>query len=403
MTWSGRIGGIERSLSTLVLTAAERGGRRQRVCFMDGRGPIGDLLVAAGLAVRLGARGRPGPRSLVALAATLRRERPAAVHLHTHSLAVHATALASLPGATRVYTEHSPRALRPDRKLAVLYRLLRLTTGRLVAPAEAMAETIERRGVDRERIVVVPHPLTIAPRAVAEEAARRRHRRGCRAAEPQKRVDLLIDTVAELSRRDLACRALVVGDGSERPALEAAMPSRGTRRARALRRRAGGRGAVARPDGRVPDDLRVRAVRAHRAEAMARGVPVVAMPCPGGLAELVGAGGLLLPDRSPARAADAVQSLLESPGRARPAARRGARSGSPAPAADGRPRARAALRGAASGLSPSRRPGSRGLRIGPHERTRPAGTARSAITLCRTWRKNPALAARMPPRRRSRR
>ena len=49
-------------------------------------------------------------------------------------------------------------------------------------------------------------------------------------------------------------------------------------------------------------------------EAMARGVPVVAMPCPGGLAELVGAGGLLLPDRSPARAADAVQSLLESPG-----------------------------------------------------------------------------------------
>ena len=91
VTWSGRIGGIERSLSTLVLTAAERGGRRQRVCFMDGRGPIGDLLVAAGLAVRLGHAGGPVRARSAALAATLRRERPAAVHLHTHSLAVHAT------------------------------------------------------------------------------------------------------------------------------------------------------------------------------------------------------------------------------------------------------------------------------------------------------------------------
>ena len=221
VTWSGRIGGIERSLSTLVLTAAEHGGRTQRVCFMDGRGPVGDLLVAAGLAVRLGARGRPGPRSLAGLAATLRRERPAAVHLHTHSLAVHLTALAALPGATRAYTEHSPRALRPDRKLAVLYRLLRLTTGRIVAPAPAMAETIERRGVDPARIAVVPHPLTIAPRAGTEEARPSGDTMGIVARlAPQKRVDLLIDTLAELRRRGTPCRALIVGGGPERAALE---------------------------------------------------------------------------------------------------------------------------------------------------------------------------------------
>ena len=47
---------------------------------------------------------------------------------------------------------------------------------------------------------------------------------------------------------------------------------------------------------------------------MARGVPVVAMPCPGGLAEIVESGGLLLPDRSVAGAADAVEVLLRSPG-----------------------------------------------------------------------------------------
>ncbi len=48
-------------------------------------------------------------------------------------------------------------------------------------------------------------------------------------------------------------------------------------------------------------------------EAMARGVPVVALPCEGGLAELAARGGLLLPDREVGTAADAVGELLASP------------------------------------------------------------------------------------------
>src|SRR5207302_92155 len=48
-------------------------------------------------------------------------------------------------------------------------------------------------------------------------------------------------------------------------------------------------------------------------EAMARAVPVVAMPCPGGLAELVSRGGILLPDRNVETAAGAVGELLASP------------------------------------------------------------------------------------------
>jgi glycosyltransferase involved in cell wall biosynthesis len=47
-------------------------------------------------------------------------------------------------------------------------------------------------------------------------------------------------------------------------------------------------------------------------EAMGRGIPVVALPCGGGLDDLVARGGLLLPDRAVATAADALARLLRS-------------------------------------------------------------------------------------------
>ena len=52
-------------------------------------------------------------------------------------------------------------------------------------------------------------------------------------------------------------------------------------------------------------------------EAMARGVPVVAMRARGGLAEIAEEGGLHLPDREISTAADALQRLLSSSGERR--------------------------------------------------------------------------------------
>ena len=60
------------------------------------------------------------------------------------------------------------------------------------------------------------------------------------------------------------------------------------------------------------------------AEAMARGVPVVAMPSGSGLDDLVRSGGVLLADREIATAADTVERLLASPSRQRETRRRGA-------------------------------------------------------------------------------
>ena len=77
-------------------------------------------------------------------------------------------------------------------------------------------------------------------------------------------------------------------------------------------------------------------------EAMARRVPVVAMPCPGGLAELVGEAGLLLDDRRIETATAAIRGLLSNDDARDRAARAGrsagraqhARGGAAAVAAD---------------------------------------------------------------------
>jgi glycosyltransferase involved in cell wall biosynthesis len=129
--------------------------------------------------------------------------------------------------------------------------------------------------------------------------------------EPHKRIDLFLDVLAELRRRG-RYRGLVVGEGSLRDWL--------------IRRRDEVRlGDMVEFVGEqldiVPwlDEMDVFLSTAEvepfglaALEAMARGVPVVGMPCPGGLTELLERGGLLLADRATATAADAVDSLLAS-------------------------------------------------------------------------------------------
>jgi glycosyltransferase involved in cell wall biosynthesis/GT2 family glycosyltransferase len=315
LVWAGPIGGIEQLTATLVREAAGRDdGLAHRVCYVAGGGVVGGPLVAEGLAVRALARAGWDPVGLWRLARLLRALRPAVVVSYTHALGANLVAAAALPRALRVYNEQSPRALGRDAKFRVLYRLLRATTARYVAPTPAMARDLEARGIARERIAVVPNPLRHSPGEPSRNGGRERPVVGVVARlEPQKRIDLLLDVVAELRRRGVDCAAVVVGGGSQLPALE-------------RRRNALGLGELVTFTGEATDvvpwldrlDVFVSTSAAEpfgiaSLEAMGRGVPVVAMPCPGGLAELVGRGGVLLPDRDPRTAADAVQRLLASP------------------------------------------------------------------------------------------
>jgi glycosyltransferase involved in cell wall biosynthesis len=313
LVWSGRIGGIERHVEGLVRTAEGQAGRVHRVCLLDGRGSVGDGLVEEGLAVRLGFRAGYDVRGLWRLAWLLRGLRPRVIHLHTHAILAHLVAHAVWSRAVRVYTEHSPRSLRRDRKFRVVYFLLRRSVSAFVAPSAGMAAAVAGWGVDRKRIVVIPHGVPVPSRPAKMEAGDPPTVGVVARLEPQKRVDVFLDVLAELRRRGVASAGLVVGDGSCRPDL--------MRQAAAL-----GLGQwvefAGEQENPAPwlDRLDVFLMTSGSEplgiaalEAMARGVPVVAMPCPGGLVDIVGDGGIALPDRAVQTAADAVEQLLASP------------------------------------------------------------------------------------------
>lgn len=310
LAWSGRIGGIERLVEGIVRHAEGRRGYVYRACLLDGRGPIGDQLAEAGLGFRLGLRAGYDVRGLWRLARLLRRLRPAVIHFHSHAVAAHLVALAAWPKAARVYSEHSPRSLRRDRKFRLLYLLLRRSAAAFVATSDRMAAALVGRGVARERVVLIPNGVPVASRRPRSEVGDPPIVGVVARLERQKRVDLLLAVLAELRRRGVTVAGLVVGDGSLRRDLIAQADELGL---------AGLLEFPGEQDDTVPwlDRLDVFLMTSElepfgiaALEAMARGVPVVAMPCPGGLADVVGRGGIVLRDRDPRTAADVVQRLL---------------------------------------------------------------------------------------------
>ena len=312
LVWSGRIGGIELQVAAIVRHAAERGTFVHRVCLLDGQGPVGDALVAEGLAYRLGLRTGWDFVGLCRLWSLLRRLRPRIVHIHAHAVGANLIALVALPHAVRVYTEHSPRSLGRDYKFLLLYTLLRRSISRFIALSPAMARAIEGYGVNRARMLVIPNAVSVPPRAPSAP------RRGeptvgiVARLEPQKRVDLFVDTVAELRQRGVQCSGLVVGGGSRCADLKRQVHQLGLINVIEF---AGEQEDVVPWLDRMDVFLMSSASEPYAVaalEAMARGVPVVAMPCPGGLSDLVARGGLPLPDRAPETAATAVASLFES-------------------------------------------------------------------------------------------
>jgi glycosyltransferase involved in cell wall biosynthesis len=132
----------------------------------------------------------------------------------------------------------------------------------------------------------------------------------------QKRFDYLVEATALLVRRVPNARVLIVGDGPERPSLEA------------LAAELGLGDALLMPGSRtdIPDILAAADVAAVSSdfegsplsvmEYMEAGLPVVATDV-GGLASMVhhGEHGLLVPAGEPAALAEAVASLLADPRR----------------------------------------------------------------------------------------
>lgn len=312
VVWSGEIGGTERHVAAIARASGES-QFRHHIVFLTRGGVIASRLVLEGLATSVGIRNGRDVSGFVRFGALVRQLRPRIVHFHTRNLAASTTVRLAAPSAHCVYTEHAPGALSGDRSFRLYYALFRRTTDRFIAIAPAMERCIREYGVPPEKITLVPHAVMIPLRDELRPIVPHTFCLGIVARlTRQKRVDLFLEIVAALRHRRLPVTALVVGDGPQRSALE--------RRAANLRLVdtvvfAGEQEDV------VPwlDEMDVFVMTSEieplgltALEAMARGIPVVAMPCPGGLPGLVAAGGRLTADRKVESALGVIEEFLDN-------------------------------------------------------------------------------------------
>jgi len=314
IVWSGDPSGVTTQLAGLVRHAATTSTLSHRVCFLEGRGFVADALVHERIAFRLDMRRGWSPRSLLRFAHLLRRSSPGVVHFHVPAFGAIVVASAVAPQASLVWTQHDPGVLRPSVRFDIFYRLLRRRFDRFVVPTAVTAPALAARGVELSRIATIPYGLTMTPRPPEARWRANGATVGTVARlHVEKRLDLFVDIVAELDKRGVEATALIVGDGPERERLVKHAHDRGI----------GGRVSFVGEQQDVADWLDrmdvfvitsdVDTFPLAPLEAMARAVPVVAMPFPGGLAQVAARGGLLLADRDPASAAAALAELLASP------------------------------------------------------------------------------------------
>jgi glycosyltransferase involved in cell wall biosynthesis len=180
-------------------------------------------------------------RVLLELYRLLRRVRPTIVHTHTAkagTIGRVAAWLARVPIRIHTFHGHVLRGYFSPAKTRVfigLERLLaRLTTVIIaISPAQADELVNEFHIAPRERFRVIPLGLDLAPFAAPGRADRRqRFRQEIRASTdvvvtcvgrlvPIKNHRLLLRAFAVARRRHTAMRLIIVGDGPERPSLEA--------------------------------------------------------------------------------------------------------------------------------------------------------------------------------------
>ncbi len=313
-----------------LLQLARHLDRRQfqlsAACFYGG-GPIQPQLEAIGVPTyNLGVANEHDPRAIWRARRLIRQIRCDLVHTHLLRADLHGGTAARWAGVpTVVSTAYAigPYARQRRRRSD---RLLDATCARLpthvVAVSHAVQrDCVERLGIPGDRISVIhtgiepPEPMTPSAAPELREAW------GVHPRQPtvltvarlsyEKGIDVLIETAATLRRSHPQARILLVGDGPDRPAIEAKIRERGLSETMIL----GGFLANIWPAYLAAS---VVCLPSHSEgmpnvllEAMAVGRPIVATAV-GGIPEAIlsGDNGLLVPPGNPTAMAGAITRLL---------------------------------------------------------------------------------------------
>lgn len=336
-----------RSPDVAILLHDLRGGGAERVCltlarwFHDQglsvefvlRDAIGELKaeLPAGVGVHdLGAR--RVRHAFLPLVAYLRARRPRALLAALWpltSLAVWARALSGVP-CRLVTTDHCILSLtRPGRSppmrlaMSAVMRSSYSGADRVVAVSRGVAEDVSRlSGLGRDRIAVINNPVTpLPPPGLVDEALLARWQAGdgprlvsVANLKPVKDQDTLLRALARVRER-VDARLMILGDGAERPRLEAMAATLGLGEAVIF---AGFQltphAYIARADAFVLTS-RSEGFGNVLVEALACGVPVNSTDCPSGPGEILDQGrhGRLAPVGDDAALAEAILDTLATP------------------------------------------------------------------------------------------
>jgi glycosyltransferase involved in cell wall biosynthesis len=313
----GRLGrgGSERQVVEFVRSTHPSHADCTVICLGDA-GPLAEQVRACGArVVALGAERFGGPRVLVRLARTLRRERADVIYallFWGYTLALPLAALAA-PRACRIQGRRSlpdvdvPRHRRhkPLRGLAN-----RLSHGVIVNSIGVGSAVAESEPSLAGRIWVVPNGVVAAETRRGEQERDGPVRIVCVAnLIAYKGHATFIAALARLSADGWL--ALLIGDGPERAAIEGAIATRGLRdRVVLLGAREDVHEQLERADIAVLPSYTEGLPNAVM-EAMAHGVPVVASDV-GGVCSLLGSGaGVLVPPGDELALAAALQALID--------------------------------------------------------------------------------------------
>jgi glycosyltransferase involved in cell wall biosynthesis len=295
--------------------------------------PAGDLVSVPSI----GFPGRPEYRLATGLPARLRRDvtdfAPTHVHLSCPDLlGGRALALAKEHGWPVIASMHTRFETYPAHygigfvtpAIRARLRSFYSRSDYVLAPNEPMARSLGAFGVPRERVHIWGRGVDSDMFTPALRSPEWRLARGYGGDEPvvlffgrlvrEKGLDVFAATICELRRRGRSVRPLVVGEGPDRPWLEARLPNAcfaGHLESEALGR------AVASADILVNPSV-TEAFGNVNLEAMASGLAIVSADV-GSARALIdpGRNGLLVDPAEPAAYADAVERLIDSPARRR--------------------------------------------------------------------------------------
>jgi glycosyltransferase involved in cell wall biosynthesis len=255
----------------------------------------------------------------------MRRWKPDIVHTHMHNgkyWGRFAALAAGVPAI--VHTEHNSEFGAPG-PFRLANRVLVPRTDAVVAFSGTHRATLAAdEGIPLERIVVIPNGIELAPLP----AGARERARAALGVRDDQRLLMHVGRLSPVKNQRLAIEALAllppyarlvfVGEGTDRPALEAAARELGVaERTTLLGFRDDAATLVAGADVALVTS-RNEAMPLAVIEAMIAGAPLVSTPWHGAR-EMLGDGayGLVAAGYAPAQVADAVRAVLEAPDAAR--------------------------------------------------------------------------------------